>query len=543
MKRNNKVLMLLGLAAGIVAGVVLCRRSRSRRDTVAESANSVNHLCESVGLVAGLKPHDFRAASTFLKGMYPDDGILVRLTRFVAWAVPQVFVVIPNALRTASFSRPVSRVPIWLDEDNPLANHPWRDQPDASVPDEAEVVVIGAGFTGASCAYHWARQAEAQGTMVVLEMSNPASGASGACAGLVVMGRHFAVVSETVRKHLDHTRLDLTPRQRDKLASQFAAAYVRSAYKNASLVEETVAAEGYDCGYVRKGWIQAADGEDQAVLEESVRMSQAAGFGDWTKLRPEQALQLGGMRLDHPAGFSTGAAHFHPARWVWSLLRTAIEKPAVSLFTRTEALGVEDVGDTYVVHTNRGAIGTRFVINATESFTGLLHPQFAALIDPVQTQSAFARGGPPTMKPDIGLSNKRGFFERVANPEGVVFGSDATHLSHCEAGRNQPSRFITKFVIGEMQKYFGRSSLQVTHEWSSTSGFTADEFPVVGLLDGKRQYVIGGMCGSGTAVSFNAARHVVQQILGLDGPHDYPAEYFAPSRLLTPRDHPWPSVQ
>jgi glycine/D-amino acid oxidase-like deaminating enzyme len=475
--------------------------------------------------------------------MYPDDGILVRLIRFVAWAVLQVFIVIPNALRTVSFARPVSRVPIWLDEDNPLVNHPWRDQPDASLPDEAEVVVIGAGFTGASCAYHWVKQAEAKGTMVVLEMADPASGASGACAGLVVMGRHFAVVSETVRKHLDRTRPDLTPRQRDRLASQFAAAYVRSAYKNASLVEETVAAEGFDCDYMRKGWIQAADGEDQAALEESVRMSQAAGFGDWTKLRSEQALQLGGMRLDHPAGFSAGAAHFHPARWVWSLLRTAIEKPVVSLFTRTEALRVEDVGDTYVVHTNRGAIGTRFVINATESFAGLLHPQFAALIDPVQTQSAFARGGPQTMKPNIGLSNKRGFFERVTDPEGIVLGSDATRLSYREAGRNQPSRFITKFVIGEMQKYFGRSSLQVTHEWSSTAGFTADEFPVVGLLDGKRQYIIGGMCGSGTAVSFNAARHVVQQILGQEGPDDYPAEYFAPSRLLTPRDHPWPSVQ
>ena len=52
----------------------------------------------------------------------------------------------------------------------------------------------------------------------------------------------------------------------------------------------------------------------------------------------------------------------------------------------------------------------------------------------------------------------------------------------------------------------------------------------------------GGMCGSGTAVSFNSARHVVQQILQLEGPDDYPAAYFAPTRVLDPHNHPWPEI-
>ena len=85
--------------------------------------------------------------------------------------------------------------------------------------------------------------------------------------------------------------------------------------------------------------------------------------------------------------------------------------------------------------------------------------------------------------------------------------------------------------------------MHVTHEWSCTAGSTDDEFPIVGLLDGKRQYIIAGMCGSGSAVHFNAARHVVQSILGLDGPDDYPVEYFAPSRVLDPERHPWPEIE
>jgi glycine/D-amino acid oxidase-like deaminating enzyme len=170
-----------------------------------------------------------------------------------------------------------------------------------------------------------------------------------------------------------------------------------------------------------------------------------------------------------------------------------------------------------------------------------LHPQYGALIYPVQTQAAFGKGGPETMKPHIGLSGKRGFFGR--HGEGVMVGSDATRVPAHRAGINNPSRFITKFLMGEIHKYFGRSRGHITHEWSGTPGFTADEFPVVGLLDGKRQYIIGGMCGSGTAVSFNGARHVVQQILGLNGRDDYPDAYFSPTRILDPQNHPWPKIE
>jgi hypothetical protein len=60
---------------------------------------------------------------------------------------------------------------------------------------------------------------------------------------------------------------------------------------------------------------------------------------------------------------------------------------------------------------------------------------------------------------------------------------------------------------------------------------------------GRNMWVIGGMCGSGTAVSFNGGRHVVTRVLGIDDERDdYPEEYFAPSRLLDPARHSWPAV-
>ena len=499
----------------------------------------------AVRLLCGLRTHDLRAARTFMKSMYSGQALPMRLARLLWWAAGQVFHHIPNALSTVTRDIPLSRTPIWLVAGNPLANHPWGDDPEARLPDSVEVAVIGAGFTGAGCAYHWSRAAGA-GSMAVLEMDDPASGASGRNEGLVVMGRYFAMVRDTVRPYLREVRPDLTPEQQKRLAGQFAAAYVHSAYRNGDLVEQTIRDEGFDCGYARNGWIQARDDADQPALQESIGAGQAHGFDDWTSLSPEETLERGGMRVDAPAGFSRAAASFHPAKWVWCLLERALQHPQLALYTRTRVQAVHDEGEHYRLCTDRGDLRARFVINATESYTAALHPRYGEFIYPVQTQAAFGRGGPEAMQPHIGLSGKRGFFGRhriEGYGDGVMVGSDATRVPAHRAGVNDASRFITEFLLGELHAYFGRSSLHLTHEWSGTPGFTVDEFPVVGLLDCKRQYIIGGMCGSGSGVSFNAARHVVGQVLGQEGPDDYPVGYFAPSRILDPQNHPWPEVE
>ncbi len=490
------------------------------------------------GLLFGLRTHDLRAAITFMNTMFPGHPLPIRLAKLLTWALHQSFTDIPKALTTARFANKVSRNPIWLAAGNPLANHPWENAPAATLPDQVEVVTIGAGFTGGGCAYHWSKTDG--GPMAVVEMDDAASGASGRNEGLVVMGRYYAMVKGTVRPYLDQVRADLNDQERDQLAGQFAAVYARSAYKNADLVEETVDGEGYQCDYARNGWIQAGGEEGLTALREAVRLGEEAGFCDWTSMEPEEVWEKGGMRVDCAAGFSRAAAAFHPAKWVWSLFNTAIARPNVELYSRTKVLRVEDQGEYYQVQTGRGTIKTRYVINATESYTGALHRHYRGLIHPVQTQACFGQGGSPSMKADIGLSGKRGFFGRHGS--GVMAGSDSTRLPHWRAGSNNPSRFISKFLLGELHRYFDRTPIEITHEWSGTPGFTADEYPVVGLLDGKRQYIIGGMCGSGSAVSFNGARHVVQQILGLDGPNDYPQEYFGVSRLLDPANHNWPAI-
>ena len=143
------------------------------------------------------------------------------------------------------------------------------------------------------------------------------------------------------------------------------------------------------------------------------------------------------------------------------------------------------------------------MVNCTESYTPLLHRQFHDIVRPTQTQAAIGDGGPAGIKPHMGISNSRAFFGKHGSK--VMVGSDATRVPDHEAGRVQPSRFLTKYICGEMENAFGTSQYHVTNEWSGTVAYTPDEYPIVGLIDGKRQHIIGGMAGSGTAVGFNGA--------------------------------------
>ncbi len=495
----------------------------------------------AAGLVAGLRKPDFQAAGVFVQKQFGGRSFPIRWARFIKWTLNQMFVAIPNALQHATADKRVSTTPMWLIDTNPLADHPWKDTPGAALATEADTAVIGGGFTGGAMAYHWSRRAPEGRKLVLLEMGDPSSGSSGRNEGLVVMGRYFKTVRDTVKAHLPAARPDLDDRQHEQMARQFAAVYCRAAYANAERIEQTIRSEGFDCDYAREGWVQSVDAAGQASLDESVRLALELGFKDWTTITPQEVLERSGMHVRHNAGLSLAAASWHPAKWVWCLLGAALRKHTVQLFTRTTVRSVQTAADHYEIDTNRGTIRARHVVNATESYTPKLHRQFHDAILPIQEQAACGDGGPTTMKPHVGISG--GWFFAGRYGPRVLFGSGGSRLKDDEAGRNHPSRFLSKFVLGQLHERYGPFRMHLTNEWSGTVGYTPDEYPIVGLIDGRGHYVIAGMCGSGSGVSFNAARCVCNRILNVQGePDDYPEAYFAPSRLLVPKDHPWPQL-
>lgn len=476
---------------------------------------------------------------------FPHDNGIIRVMKFIAWALKQMWMTIPAAMQQTHFASTVSKTPVWLKDGNPLANHPWQIDKSAEIPDESDCVVIGCGLAGSAVAYHWAKNAGEGRHLVALDMGDVASGSAGRNEGLVVMGRYYHMVVNTVLPYLkavNHQVGNYSDNELLTLAKQFAAKYAASCYRNGDMIEQTIRAEGFDCHYAREGWVQARDEDQQDSLLESVAMAAESEFTDWSQISPEEVLERTGMAVRHNAGFSAAAASFHPAKWCWSLMGFALQSRSVSLYSRTKVLAISDEGGGYLVKTDRGTLRASSIILCTESYTPLLMPEFHDLMRPTQTQAASGPGGPAEMKPHVGISGTRAFFGRHGNE--TMIGSDATRVPDKEAGKIQPSRFLTHYLCTELNEVFAPAQYTITNEWSGTVTYTPDEYPVVGSIDGGGKYIIGGMAGSGTAVSFNAARCITNRVLGVEGESDdYPEEYFSPRRLLDPSGHTWPELE
>ena len=489
-----------------------------------------------VGLLFCLRGRDVPSARQLMNTRFAGVGQPLRFLRLLAWAFDVMWRKIPEAMHLISLDKDLSTTPYWLTAPNPLANHPWESDGQAKLPETADVVVVGAGFGGASVAYHWSKQGSKP--LVVLERNEAASGAAGRNGGIVVMAGgnyHGYYVHDPVFNYMSQKYPELSENERKQRAADFVAVYVDAVQASHQMIKRTLAEEGINCDYEQRGWVFFADEVTHEKLEASLQMGDRLNHSDWVRRSPAEIASRCGVSTELTGAESVGAATWHPAKWVWGLLQRAIESPSVELFTRTTVTAVERDGEGYVVKTDRGSIRARHVVNATESHTCSVFANFTRkvpdLVTPHKEQGMHASGGPPTLTPQVGISGPLGWYTRVA-AGGMVFGSDHTPVGQHQAGMNSPSRFITLYRAAAFGENWTPEELRVTHEWTGTTSTTPDKFPIVGLLDDCGLYMIGGFAGAGSAVSFNAGDTIVQRILGKrSDPEYHPEEFFSVERF------------
>ena len=489
-----------------------------------------------LSLLTELSRKDFTSVRSFTELRFREHPLPLRIWKFLGWCLKVIWREIPDSQAWVTLDQKISRTPYWLTARNPLQNHPWRKAPETGLPQSAAVVVVGAGFGGAAVAYHWSKQAREP--LLVLERNEAASGSAGRNAGfLVTAGGHFHgyYVYHRVIRYLAQRRPQMPSREREDLAVKFADVYVKALGASYELIKATIQNEGIECDYAQKGWLFFTEPFDRKELEAALALARRCGWSDFVQRTAEQVRERSGVSTSLDGAESLGSATWHPAKWVWGILAVALRNPNVQLFTHTTVQGVEREGDFYRVHTDRGTIRSRYVVNATESHTPALFKDFLApfpdLIIPHRSQAMHGEGGPNSMKPQVAVSGPLGFYSRVAEG-GMVFGSDNTPVPPEKAGLNQPSRFITRLQCTEIGKHWGAAPQRVTHEWTGTTSTTPDKYPVIGLMDEQGLYILGGFAGAGSAASFNAGQTVVFQILGKSSESNYhPEEFLSPMRF------------
>jgi hypothetical protein len=189
---------------------------------------------------------------------------------------------------------PDNDLPFWHRLPNPLSNY----QSTPEIPDRADVVIIGAGLTGAAAAYSLRNKS---GKIVVLDKGDPCGEASGRNGG------NFELLPENSIGNYEglapgrlaymRKRYPSVPPEIIRAVSERQASLVLGlALRNRELLKDTILSERIACDFSPRGWlhIAASEVEEQAICDE---VSLAAQHGQrieiWSrkKIRSEFGIE------------------------------------------------------------------------------------------------------------------------------------------------------------------------------------------------------------------------------------------------------------
>jgi glycine/D-amino acid oxidase-like deaminating enzyme/CRP-like cAMP-binding protein len=433
---------------------------------------------------------------------------------------------------------PLDREPYWLRAPHPLANY----QSHALLPSSADVVIIGAGLTGASTAYHLRAEARNQGLrVVVLDRGDPACEASGRNGG------NFELIPENcigmyeglsrVRSRFLRRCYPAVPEAVRQAESERQASLVFGlAVRNRERLKAIVRQEAIACDFSPRGWLYLATSEleEQALCEEMMLAAQQGQRIElWSRRRIREEF---GFKTAYLGRFISGDGTYHPFKYVCELLQRAL-RLGVELYTRHSVLTLEsEAFDRIVVVTDRGSISASRVIVATNAFTSQLLPELAA-IRPFQSQVMVTehvvdrtRGRVVTTEYGPTFFNQpRGGVKNGRAP--LLMGGGADRPMRNPASRRRSAAVHTQLLQLRDAFYPELRGQPPSTEWIGPMGFTPDQLPAIGFLK-PGVIVAAGFNGYGGSYTTAAGQAAARMALTGEPPDWVPEDVFSPLRLV-----------
>ncbi|TML13414.1 MAG: FAD-binding oxidoreductase [Actinobacteria bacterium] len=368
----------------------------------------------------------------------------------------------------------------------------WLSEPAEQLPrvtcgGPVDVVVIGGGVTGCSCAL---TLAEAGLRVRLYEARRVASGASGRNGGFALRGLAISY-----------------PAARERFGSTAAEALWRFTERSLDRME-TLAGDALR----RVGSLRLADDEELAAVRAEYEALRGDGLSaEWVdELGSPLAATFRGAIL-HP-----GDGSLQPARWVRRLAARAAEA-GVEIAEETRIESLEDLEAEHVVI-------------ATDGYTHGLLAELDRAIKPIRGQVIVTEPLAETLYPRPHYA-RHGFDYWQQTPDRrLVLGGRRDRSLETEF-TNEES--ITEPIQAELETFAAEligEEPRIEHRWPGIFGTTEDELPLVGRLPGRdRVWVSAGYSGHGNVLGLGCGELVAQAILGSPAPE---LQYFDPARVL-----------
>jgi len=357
---------------------------------------------------------------------------------------------------------------------------------------QADVCVVGAGFTGLSAALHLA---EAGADVVVLEAGQVASGASGRNGGQIHSGQRRDVLWLEQRFGFERAK-----RLWDM--AEDAKALIR-----ALIVRFAIACD------LRAGVIEAL--HKPALLPEAERLVAALrnryGYDRVTLLdRAEAAAALGSQRFAGAVN-DRGGGHLDPYRFALGLARAAAGLGA-TIHEGTPALGLERNGGP-AVRTAAGEVRARHVIVATDGRSGALEAatrrrmlgvnSFVVVTEPLgAVGDAILPGGESAADSRFVVR----YWRKTADGR-LLFGGGESSAGTVPAD-------IPRFVRPHLLEIYPQlAEVPIRHGWGGVVSVTAPRLPYLREI-AAAVWAAGGYSGQGVALAPYVGKLLADAALG-----------------------------
>ena len=391
----------------------------------------------------------------------------------------------------------------------------------------ADVLVIGAGFTGLATAL---AAAERGADVVVLEAAEIGAGASGLNNGQVIPNLARADPDEIV-----------AARGADK--GEALIALIRD---SAQTTFDLIRHHGIACDAVQNGWLQPAHTPGRVTRVSRPRFEQWRRRGAPVELLDaDQVAALTGSRYWHGGLRNTSGGHVDPLALARGLARAAMGAGA-RLYTRSPAIAMERAGAAWRVRTDAASVLAERVVIATNAYgtnrvwPGLDRswvPRRSYQMATAPLPDAIRRSILPT---DMAMSDTHGdlYFcrldrrGRLVTGGALIFDYDFEHR-------------LKRRIGGRLALLFPQiGSPAFDYVWHGRLSMTEDKLPHMhALAEGVITWV--GCNGRGVALGIALGPVLADAALGV-APADLPLPLTAlgrvPAHALAARIAPWMMV-
>ncbi len=371
------------------------------------------------------------------------------------------------------------------------ASSPGVDHPPLQGRVDADVCIVGAGYTGLSTGLHLARAGR---KVVVVEAARVGFGASGRNGGQIVHG---------YSRDLDVIERRYGPAQAEALGAM--------AFEGADVLRGFVADHGIDCD-LKPGSVFAALTEKQAAgLREHKRLWERYGYRRLTLLDAGATRATIGTRRYRAALLDAGGGHFHPLKLAQGEAR-ALAALGGAVHEHSRAVRIER-GTAPRVHLEGGVVQARFVVVACNAYLDGLEPALAARSMPCGTQivatEPLGERWPEVLPSDHCVEDGNYLLDyyRLSADRRLLYGGGVVY------GARDPAHIESALRPRLLRTFPQLASVRIDFAWTGNFLLTLSRLPDVGRLADNILYS-QGCSGHGVTFTHLIGRVLSEAILG-----------------------------